>query len=106
MAHHRMKLSDPDMCSSMRPELGVWFDPSDPDSQGVTLTIGASWGAARRFVCLSPDEARHLAKLIVKAATEADAHALVQLVEPVGIDPNLQYPGKDDAIGPFPEENA
>ncbi|MET0708355.1 MAG: hypothetical protein ABWY82_16190 [Tardiphaga sp.] len=86
MGHRRYRLYDnPDEGPQpQRPELTVWFDPSDADNDGQTITMGisAAWGTQQRFVVMTPQEAKALASLLVKTVKEAEGHELAQLVDP------------------------
>lgn len=47
-----------------RPELKVWASHDEDLGATVTLMVNSLWGQGTRFVELSPDEARKLARLL------------------------------------------
>ena len=62
-----------------RPEIRVWADAGDDAGEdenaepNVTLSIGELFGQARRFVEMTPDEARTLAVLLKQVADDIDS---------------------------------
>lgn len=52
---------------STRPRISVWYEEGD-QPHPVAVGIGPMWGAAQRFLSLSPDEARRLAHMLTEAA--------------------------------------
>lgn len=54
-----------------RPELRIWAD-EDGEGPGVTLSVGPLFGENRRFVDMTPDEARTLAVLLKQVADDID----------------------------------
>lgn len=61
--------------SPHRPELRIWADEEGFAGAApvVTLAIGPLFGAAHRYVEMTPDEARTLAALLQQAAGDIDS---------------------------------
>lgn len=55
-----------------RPELSVWAEVDDDGNASAVLSIGDLWGQQKRFVEMTPGEARQLARMLLGICNQID----------------------------------
>jgi len=75
--HFHLRLRNPEADMVHRPDLAVWPDLDETGPNGkpiITIKVDPLWGMQTRFIDMTADEARQLARLLTTAADLADSY--------------------------------